>query len=165
MTKPDKITELFRQNAHKLEQMPDETSWQRIQDGLAKKSPTSSSPGSTVRKLRLLPLRIAAGLALLIGLSALFLWALNEQDRHYQQAVANSKRPLQIEELPLAEETLPSPIVQKSVEGTYQPPQKVIEEGRAEQKLIARVTTPAPVRIPVSPSTSDSAETLNRTGR
>ncbi|RME94430.1 MAG: hypothetical protein D6772_14650 [Bacteroidetes bacterium] len=169
MAKQDKITELFRANAHKLEQKPSEATWARLQHRLQQQEGHSTEGRGSQRpqglRVRLSSLHIAAGLALLIGLSAAFLWVLNEQDRQYQQALASAEHKLEIEDLAIESKAAPSPIVKPNLQQAYRPAQKTIEEGTPEQKLVARVSKSAPSGPRLTPTASDSADANGRMGR
>lgn len=171
------ITDLFRDNAHKLNQKPSEVSWERIQQRLAD-SPTQVSGGSgnkfvTKRpfaRRRWLsggpaPMNIAAALALVLGLSVVFMWLVDKQDRAYQRAVAEARPALQVEELDLTTSQETTLLLDVAVAQQQIKPRKPINEGKPEQKLIAKAVSD---RMPIPAhrqSLNDSMQDEHRIGR
>lgn len=162
MAKKD-IFDLFREKSSELEQEPTPQAWNRIERRIQ-----ANRPKVRRARVRRLPsaFGIAAGLALVMGLSVVFIW-LAEADQNQQQFLAQNEGPLQVEELVL------SPVddeVKEVVEIARANPQptlsKPIVEGKSSQRLIAKnEANIAP--IPMSPTRSDSTlgEMEERTGR
>lgn len=162
MAKKD-LFDLFREKATELEQEPTPQAWSRIERRIQSGRPTVRR--TQVRRLPS-PLGIAAGLALVMGLSVVFLW-LAETEKNQQAILAQSDRPLQVEELVL--NTIDDEVrevVDIAQANPLPVPNKPIVEGKSTQRLIAKnEANIAP--IPVTPATLDSTfeETEQRTGR
>lgn len=160
MAKKD-IFDLFREKSAELEQTPSSQAWARIESRMAAKRP-SAGRSARVRKMPQ-PLGIAAALALLLGLSVVFMW-LSEQGQ--SGVLAHQQMPLEMEELQLIVDDPSSSAVEKApTHLDITTPAKPIVEGNASQKLVAKQESfrdggPSPVSSP------DSIENENRrTGR
>lgn len=159
MAKKD-IFDLFREKSDELEQKPSAQAWARIESKMAAKRPSMVRP-TRVRKLPQ-PLGIAAALALLLGLSVVFMW-LSEQN--HQGVLAHQQLPLELEELQIIVDDQSSSAVEKTPAHLDIIPTKPIIEGNSSQKLVAKQESfQEGGTSPVSPP--DSIENENgRTGR
>lgn len=155
--------DLFRKKAEELEQEPSPQAWSRIERRIQSTRP--SVRRATVRRLPR-PMGIAAGLALLMGLSVVFLW-LADAETQQADVLAMQEMPLEIEELVIntADDEV-TEVVELAQAHPQPKPVKPIVEGQASQRLVAK--NEAPLRpIQISPSRSDSTagEAEQRTGR
>jgi hypothetical protein len=132
MAKKD-IFDLFREKSEELEQMPSPQAWARIESRMAAKRPSVSRP-SRVRQLPR-PLGIAAALALLLGLSVVFMW-LSEQGQ--TGVLAHQQIPLELEELQIIVDDQSTSGVENAPSHLDITPAKPIVEGTASQKLVAK---------------------------
>lgn len=160
MAKKD-IFDLFREKSDELEQLPSPEAWARIEGRIASKRPTVAHPRGVRQLAR--PLSIAAGLALLLGLSVVFMW-LSEQGQ--PSVLAHQQMPLELEELQIIVDDQLSSTIEKTPSHLDITPAKPIVEGTANQKLVAKKESfrnggSSPVPRP------DSTESENdrRTGR
>ncbi len=162
MAKKD-IFDLFREKASDLEQEPTPQAWSRIERRIQSSRP--SVRRTPVRRLPT-PMGIAAGLALLMGLSVVFLW-LAEAEKT-TPTYAQEKLKLEVEELiltPVKDNV--AAIVEIAKANPLPKPVKPIVEGNANQRLIAKNEL-APTPLEITPSRSDSSttnEVQERTGR
>ncbi len=160
MAKKD-IFDLFREKSDDLEQMPSSQAWARIESKIAAKRPNVSRPA----RVRQLPrvLGIAAGLALLLGLSVVFMW-LSEQDQ--TGVLAHQQMPLELEELQIIVDDRSTNAVEKAPAHLDITPVKPIVEGTASQKLVAKKENSGEGgSSPVSRPDSIENENRQRTGR
>lgn len=132
MAKKD-IFDLFREKSDELEQLPSSQAWARIESRIAAKRPGVVRT-ARVRKLPQ-PLGIAAALALLLGLSVVFMW-LSEQGQ--TGVLAHQQMPLELEELQIIVEDKTSNTIESAPSHLDITPVKPIEEGNASQKLVAK---------------------------
>lgn len=160
MAKKD-IFDLFREKSDELEQLPSSQAWARIEGRIASKRPTGRPP----RRVRQLPrpLGIAAGLALLLGLSVVFMWL---SDQNQAGVLAHQQMPLELEELQIIIDDQSSSAIEKAPSHLDITPAKPIVEGTSNQRLVAKKESfrdggSSPVPHP------DSTENENnrRTGR
>lgn len=161
MAKKD-IFDLFREKASELEQEPTPQAWARIERRIQSNRPTVRR--AQVRRLPS-PIGIAAGLALLMGLSVVFMWLAEAEQQ--PDVLAQADVALEIEELVLtsAEDEVVE-LVEIATANPQPRPVKPIIEGNANQRLVAKndaVLTP----IEITPSRIDTAdgEREERTGR
>jgi len=162
MAKKD-IFDIFREKAAELEQEPTPQAWSRIERRIQSARPTVRR--TPMRRLPR-PLGIAAGLALLMGLSVVFLWLADAEQRQ-AVALAQHEGPLEVEELVIAsadDEVVE--VVEIAQAHPLPKSAKPIIEGQATQRLVAKNESRAP-RMQVTPSPSDSTfgESEQRTGR
>lgn len=132
------IFDQFREQADQLRETPSADTWSRIEHRLQADRPKiERTRVRHIRRQAPAPLSIAAGIALLIGLSVVFLWT-SEQSATPAAIVAQAT-PLEWEELILTPtETSPTEVVE--IAATLDRPAitKPIEEGRASQRLVAK---------------------------
>ena len=161
MAKKD-IFDLFREKSDELEQIPSSQAWARIEGRIAAKRPRIERSAS-VRKLPH-PLGIAAALALLLGLSVVFMW-LSEQGQ--TGVLAHQQMPLEMEELQIIVEDSSSSAIEKApTHLDITTPTKPIVEGNASQKLVAKKEAfQDGGSSPVSRPDSVDNENRQRTGR
>jgi hypothetical protein len=157
MAKKD-VFDLFKEQSEKLECPPTPQAWGRIERRIQ-----SSRPVAQRSRMRSLPrpLGIAAGLALLLGLSVVFMW-LTEQKvagplaQSTESSFVLEERPLALEESAVSDVEL----LHTHVKIT---PQKPIVEGTSTQRLVAKNEVPQE-RNQTRPSPSvDTTE--RRTGK
>ena len=160
MAKKD-IFDLFREKSDELEQIPSAEAWARIESRMAAKRP-GTVRSARVRKLPH-PLGIAAALALLLGLSVVFMW-LSEQGQ--TGVLAHQQMPLELEELQIIVEDKTSNTLENAPSHLDITPAKPIEEGNASQKLVAKKESfREGGSSPVSRPDSVENENRQRTGR
>lgn len=153
----------FRKKAEELEQEPSPQAWSRIERRIQSNRP--SIRRTPVRRLPR-PMGIAAGLALLMGLSVVFLW-LADAEQHQVEALAMQELPLEVEELVINTTDDEVAEVVEIAQANPQPkPVKPIIEGEPTQRLVAKnELSPNPIQITPSPSDSTFGEAEQRTGR
>ena len=161
MAKKD-IFDLFREKSDELEQLPSSQAWARIESRMATKRP-SVARTARIRKMPQ-PLGIAAALALLLGLSVVFMW-LSEQGQ--TSVLAHQQMPLEMEELQIIVEDPSSSAIEKApTHLDITTPTKPIVEGNASQKLVAKKEAfQDGGSSPVSQPDSVENENRQRTGR
>lgn len=143
MSKKD-IFDLFRDNEHKLQQAPSPQTWNRLERRLESRR-RARQRGRYVTMRR--PLGMVASLALLLALTAVFLW-LGRSTVDTNTAVAIMEQPVELEELAIAmnDDTPVSEIAEKAIKYPAEYPQKPIAEGsRPQQQLVAK-NYPTPVK-------------------
>ncbi|MEL7250066.1 MAG: hypothetical protein AAFO03_16675 [Bacteroidota bacterium] len=163
MAKKD-IFDLFREKASELEQEPTPQAWSRIERRLQANRP--SIRRTPVRRLPS-PMGIAAGLALLMGLSVVFMWLAEAEQQ--TPVLAQEQLQFEVEELVLktAKDDEVAALVEIAQANPLPKPVKPIVEGNANQRLVAK-TEHAAQPIEITPSridtnTNDQAE--ERAGR
>lgn len=161
MAKKD-IFDLFREKASELEQEPTPQAWARIERRIQTNRPTVRR--AQVRRLPT-PMGIAASLALLIGLSVVFMW-LAEAEKQ-TQVLAQEVLPLEVEELeltPVEDEVVE--LVEIATANPQPKPVKPIIEGNANQRLVAKnEATLAPIEVSPTRIDTTTGEREERTGR
>lgn len=155
MAKKD-IFDLFREKSEVLEQVPSSQAWARIESRIAAKRPRVER-SARIRTIPR-PLGIAAALALLLGLSVVFMW-LSEQGQ--TGVLAQQQMPLELEELQIIVDDRSTSGVENAPSHIDITPAKPIVEGTASQKLVAKKESfreggPSPASRP------DSIENENR---
>lgn len=154
--------DLFKKKAEELEQEPSPQAWSRIERRIQSTRP--SIRRTPVRRLPR-PMGIAAGLALLMGLSVVFLWLADAESQ--QPTLAMEELQIEVEELVLnTTDDEVTGVVELAQANPLPKPVKPIIEGEPSQRLVAKneaVMQP----IQISPSRSDSTygEPEQRTGR
>lgn len=160
MAKKD-IFDLLKEQSEQLEQSPTPQAWARIERKIASQRPVVKR--ARVRQLPQ-PLSIAAGLALLLGLSVVFMWL---SDQSQTNALAQQGVHFELEELSLTIDDQNIKVVEKVHIHTIATPSKPIVEGRATQRLVAKneVRTEAPTYREGTSSDTTGNEREQRTGR
>lgn len=159
MAKKD-IFDLFKEKSEQLEQEPSPQAWARIERRIP-----ASRPAVKRARVRQMPqpLSIAAGLALLLGLSVVFMWL---SDQGTPSALAQQNVQYELEELSLVVDDESINMVEKAQTHFPTSPSKPIVEGRASQRLVAkndlRRESPTP---PGTPTDTTVNEREQRTGR
>jgi hypothetical protein len=159
MAKKD-VFDLFREKSEELEQTPSSQAWARIESKMAAKRP-SVGRSARIRKMPQ-PLGIAAALALLLGLSVVFMWL---SDQGPTGVLAHQQMPLEMEELQIIVDDRASSTIENAPSHLDMTPDNPIIEGNASQKLVTKKESfrdggSSPVSRP------DSIENENRrTGR
>ena len=142
MSKKD-IFDLFRENEHKLQQAPSSQTWNRLERRLeSRRRARHRSRYATLRR----PLGMVASLALLVALTAVFLW-MGKSDSETTPTVAVMEQPVELEELTLAlnEDPSVSEIAEKAIKRPVYPNKPIAEGSRPQQQLVAK-NYPTPVK-------------------
>jgi len=152
----------FRQDAATIEQTPTPPTWSRIERRIQPQRPATRWAAS--RQLPR-PLAIAAALALVLGLTVVFLWLSDQQNG---TGLAQTRGPLKMEELtiePIAASTT-TPARTIAVAQKLLTPAKPINEGNASQRLVAKNEVRTDGQKTTTPRTdSTRQEREDRTGK
>lgn len=142
MSKKD-IFDLFRENEHKLQEAPSPQTWNRLERRLeTRRRARQRSRYATLRR----PLSMVASLALLVALTAVFLW-MGKSTSETSAAVAIMEQPVELEELALAinDDAPASEIAEQAIKHPVYPNKPIAEGSRPQQQLVAK-NYPTPVK-------------------
>jgi hypothetical protein len=149
------IFDHFKEEADKIRETPSPEAWSRIEQRLQASRPSIQRTRIRTMGSRLHPMSLAAGIALLLGLSVVFMWMTDQQKATTPIAQADT---LEWEELSLTPPTSNSTEVIAIATSHPQPvARKPIAEGNSNQRLIAKQE----VRMPSNSYNSQADSSRN----